>query len=82
MINNNFMKKFLICAILLSLFPFLFSCESKVEGESFKMLARINNNMAFVEHSVDGMRTFKRMRVYQYDLDDAAVIDFIKNFKI
>ena len=38
------MKKFLICAILLSLFPFLFSCESENESESFKMIAKINEN--------------------------------------
>lgn len=66
------------------LFPAFKTHKESYMDDSFKekMLARINNNMAFVEHSVDGMRTFKRMRVYQYDLDDAAVIDFIKNFKI
>lgn len=77
------------------LFPtFKTNKESYLEGSSFKekMLARVNENMAFVEHAgkklsdadseMDGVRTYKRLRVYQYNLDDPDMIDFIKKFSI
>lgn len=66
------------------LFPAFKTHKESYMDDSFKekMLSKINHNMAFVEHSVDGIRTFKRIRVYQYDLNDAATADFIKNFRI
>jgi len=67
------------------LFPAFKSQKESYLDASFKekMLSRINQNMAFVEHSTDdGIRTFKRLRVYQYDLNDPDTIRFIKNFNV
>lgn len=48
------------------------------DGFNEKMVRRINSNMALVEHSMDSICVFKKIRVYQYNLDNKDLIDFIK----
>ena len=67
------------------IFPVFKSQKESYLDSSFKekMLSRVNQNMAFIEHSSEGgIRTFKRLRIYQYNLDDPEMINFIKNFNI
>ena len=42
-----------------------------------KMTHNVNENMALVDY-YDGIRAFKKIRVYNYNLDDGNLIDFIK----